>query len=113
MLPRTRLSIIVPFYNEAESIEPMYRAIVAAMQPLAIPYEMVFVDDGSKDTTLALASKLARDDARIRVVQFRRNSGQTAAISPASSRPTAPAPRISMRSAAASARCVARYRSWA
>jgi glycosyltransferase involved in cell wall biosynthesis len=75
-----RLSIIVPFYNEAESIEPMYRAIVAAMQPLAIPYEMVFVDDGSQDATLELATGLARCDPRVRVVQFRRNFGQTPAM---------------------------------
>jgi glycosyltransferase involved in cell wall biosynthesis len=79
-VPHIRLSVIVPFYNEAESIEPMYRAIVAAMQQLDIPYEMVFVDDGSKDDTLTLASNLARQDARVRVVQFRRNFGQTAAM---------------------------------
>jgi glycosyltransferase involved in cell wall biosynthesis len=80
MVPGIRLSIIVPFYNEAESIEAMYRAIVAAIEPLNLRYEMVFVDDGSKDATLALATDLARQDSRVRVVQFRRNFGQTPAM---------------------------------
>ena len=44
---RPKLSIIVPFYNEEDSIGPMHAAIVAAIDPLKISYEMVFVDDGS------------------------------------------------------------------
>jgi glycosyltransferase involved in cell wall biosynthesis len=75
-----KLSVIVPFFNEQDSIEPLYAAIVGAVAPLQIPFEMVFVDDGSKDATLARAVKLAHADPRIRVVKFRRNYGQTAAM---------------------------------
>ncbi len=74
------LSVIVPFYNEEESIAAMYSAIVSAVEPLRIDFEMVFVDDGSKDRTLAAATELARNDERVRVVKFRRNYGQTPAM---------------------------------
>lgn len=77
---RLKLSIIVPFYNEEESIGPMYAAIVAAIDPLAIAYEMVFVDDGSRDKTVELGTELARKDPRVRLVKFRRNYGQTPAM---------------------------------
>ena len=75
-----KLSVIVPFYNEEDSIKPMHAAIVAAVDPLRIPYEMVFVDDGSKDATAAMADEIARGDPRVRFVKFRRNYGQTAAM---------------------------------
>jgi glycosyltransferase involved in cell wall biosynthesis len=75
-----KLSVIVPFFNEQDSIEPLYAAIVGAVTPLQIPFEMVFVDDGSKDLTFARAVELARADPRVRVVKFRRNYGQTAAM---------------------------------
>jgi glycosyltransferase involved in cell wall biosynthesis len=75
-----KLSVIVPFYNEQDSIGALHAAIVNAVTPLQIPFEMVFVDDGSKDQTLARAVELARQDHRIRVVKFRRNYGQTAAM---------------------------------
>jgi glycosyltransferase involved in cell wall biosynthesis len=78
--PQPRLSVIVPFYNEAESIDAMYRAIVNAVDQLSISYEMVFVDDGSKDNTLERAVLIARADPRVRVVKFRRNFGQTPAM---------------------------------
>lgn len=78
--PYHRLSVIVPFYNEAESIDGMYRAIVNAIAPLNVTFEMVFVDDGSKDNTLALATEIARNDPRVRVIKFRRNFGQTPAM---------------------------------
>jgi glycosyltransferase involved in cell wall biosynthesis len=74
------LSIIVPFYNEEQNIGRMYAAIVEAVEPLGIPFEMVFVDDGSKDRTLEVASDLAQQDERLRVVKFRRNYGQTPAM---------------------------------
>ena len=77
---RPKLSVIVPFYNEQENIARMHAALVAAVEPLGIPYELVFVDDGSKDSTLALAIELAKVDPRVRVVKFRRNYGQTAAM---------------------------------
>jgi glycosyltransferase involved in cell wall biosynthesis len=75
-----RLSVIVPFYNESENIARMHQAIVRAVEPLGISFEMVFVDDGSKDNTLELATQLAKADARVRVVKFRRNFGQTPAM---------------------------------
>src|SRR5262245_36477346 len=74
------LSVIVPFYNEEESIRAMHAAIVDAIEPLGIPFEMVFVDDGSKDRTLEVATGIARGDERVRVVKFRRNYGQTPAM---------------------------------
>jgi glycosyltransferase involved in cell wall biosynthesis len=78
--PRPSLSIIVPMYNEQESVTPLYRAIVSAVAPLGRTFEMVFVDDGSKDRTVAVATELARGDSRLRIVKFRRNYGQTAAM---------------------------------
>jgi glycosyltransferase involved in cell wall biosynthesis len=75
-----RLSVIVPFYNEEDSIGPMHAAIVAAVEPLRISFEMVFVDDGSRDATALRADAIARGDPRVRFVKFRRNYGQTAAM---------------------------------
>ncbi len=75
-----KLSVIAPFYNEEQSIRPMRDAIVAALEPTGIPFEMVFVDDGSKDATLRIAAELVREDPRLRVVKFRRNYGQTPAM---------------------------------
>lgn len=74
------LSIIVPFFDEEESIAALHRAIVAAVEPLGRSFEMVFVDDGSRDRTAAIAAELARGDPRLRVLRFRRNYGQTAAM---------------------------------
>ncbi len=75
-----KLSVIVPFYNEQESIRPLHAAIVAAVEPLCVAFEMVFVNDGSKDRTFEIAVDIARTDPRVRVVQFRRNYGQTPAM---------------------------------
>jgi glycosyltransferase involved in cell wall biosynthesis len=75
-----KLSVIVPFFNEEESIRPLYVAIVNAVEPLDVSFEMVFVDDGSSDDTVRVAAELARADARVRVVKFRRNYGQTPAM---------------------------------
>jgi glycosyltransferase involved in cell wall biosynthesis len=75
-----KLSVVVPFYNEEDNVGPLHAALVAALDPLQISYEMVFVDDGSRDQTLPRAVDLARNDPRVVIVKFRRNYGQTAAM---------------------------------
>lgn len=80
MSVRPKLSIVVPFFNEEESIRPLHAAIVATLEPLAEPFEMLFVDDGSTDGTFAVAEALAHESPRVRVVKFRRNYGQTQAM---------------------------------
>jgi len=59
------LSVVVPLYNEEESLRPLYRAITNAVAPLGISYEIVFVDDGSRDATVQVADEIARSDARV------------------------------------------------
>jgi glycosyltransferase involved in cell wall biosynthesis len=74
------LSVIVPFFNEEDSIRPLDAAIVDALTPLGVDFEMVFVDDGSSDSTIDIATALVQSDPRVRVVKFRRNYGQTPAM---------------------------------
>jgi len=75
-----RFSVIVPVYNEQDNIVPLYSAIVQALEPLSLSFEVILVDDGSTDATLAHAIELARSDSRLHIVKFRRNYGQTAAM---------------------------------
>jgi glycosyltransferase involved in cell wall biosynthesis len=80
VVKQPKLSVIVPFYNEEDSIGPMHEAIVRAVTPLDIIFDMIFVDDGSEDGTLERATEIARHDPRVKVVKFRKNYGQTAAM---------------------------------
>ncbi len=75
-----KLSIIVPLYNEEESIIPLYTAIQGTVESLGLEYEILFVDDGSRDKTFATASRLAEQDPQLRVIKLRRNYGQTPAM---------------------------------
>jgi glycosyltransferase involved in cell wall biosynthesis len=74
------LSVVVPLYNEEESLRPLYAAITNAVAPLGVSYEIVFVDDGSRDNTVRVADEIARGDPRVCLVKFRRNYGQTPAM---------------------------------
>jgi len=74
------LSVVVPLYNEEESVRPLYGAIIAGVAPLAVSFEIVFVDDGSRDGTARIADEIARADPRVCLVKFRRNYGQTPAM---------------------------------
>ena len=74
------LSVVVPLYNEEESLRPLYEAITRAVVPLGVSYEIVFVDDGSRDATVKIADGIARADSRVCLVKFRRNYGQTPAM---------------------------------
>jgi glycosyltransferase involved in cell wall biosynthesis len=75
-----KLSVVVPFFNEEDSIGPLHSAIVAAVAPLGLEYELLFVDDGSTDATHERAVELARRNPHLKIIRFRRNYGQTAAM---------------------------------
>jgi glycosyltransferase involved in cell wall biosynthesis len=74
------VSIVVPLYNEEESVGALHREISAAAAGLGIDYEVLYVDDGSRDRTAERLRALADADPRVRVIRFRKNYGQTAAI---------------------------------
>ncbi len=73
-------SIVVPFYNEQDNIPPLYLKITEVMDAVGEPYEMVFVDDGSRDNTYRVLLEIYEHDQRVSLVRLRRNFGQTAAL---------------------------------
>jgi glycosyltransferase involved in cell wall biosynthesis len=73
-------SVVVPFYNEQDSVMLLYERIVKVMQRQKVAFEMVFVDDGSLDQTARILESLAIQDPRIVFVKLRKNFGQTAAL---------------------------------
>jgi glycosyltransferase involved in cell wall biosynthesis len=75
-----KYSIVVPFYNEEASVRPLYQRIVDVMDAVGEPYEMVFVNDGSRDRTPAILSEICDADDRVLAVMLRRNFGQTPAL---------------------------------
>ena len=74
------LSVVVPLFNEEESVRPLYTAIVRGVEPLGVSFEIVLVDDGSRDGTVRVADDIACIDPRVCLVKFRRNYGQTPAM---------------------------------
>jgi glycosyltransferase involved in cell wall biosynthesis len=77
---RPALSIVIPVFNEEDSASALYRKIREACRPLALEYEIVFVDDGSDDGTFAMLAGIREQDGAVKVVRFRKNYGQTAAM---------------------------------
>ncbi|PSH03519.1 MAG: glycosyltransferase [Acidobacteria bacterium] len=75
-----KYSIVVPFHNEQESVTELYDRLKAVMEQLGETFEMVFVDDGSRDATFSLLRQIACVDSRVVVVKLRRNFGQTSAL---------------------------------
>ncbi len=73
------LSVIIPVYNEEENVEPLIHEITRVLEPMAKSYEIVVVDDGSKDGTFSVLSRLC-DRRELKVVRLKRNFGQTAAM---------------------------------
>ncbi len=74
------ISVIVPVYNEEESIPILYRSLKDVLDRMGSPYEIIFVDDGSEDRTPLILEEIHRGDERVVVLTFRRNFGQTAAL---------------------------------
>ncbi len=78
---RRLISIVVPFYNEGEGVDSFYRAISAVFEKISdVGFEVVCVDDGSRDDTLLRLIELVRLDKRFRVVELSRNFGKEAAL---------------------------------
>jgi len=77
----TRLSIVIPCYNEAENIPELYRQLSDTAERIEGDVEFVFVDDGSRDATLDVLKALAHEDPRVRVLSLSRNFGHQAALS--------------------------------
>ncbi len=75
------ISVVIPLFNEEESIPQLCRALTDALQSYGKPYEIIIVDDGSKDGSFALLEAQALADDHFTVIQLRRNFGQTAAFS--------------------------------
>jgi len=78
--PEPYLSVVVPIYNEEESIPHLYAQLTAVLDHLGHAYEILAIDDGSRDRSFELLRALAGADQRLRVIRFRRNFGQTAAF---------------------------------
>lgn len=74
------LSIVIPFYNEEDSIKPLYDAVTDAMSKLEFTYELILVDDGSKDNTIGKMIEIAKTDSRLKVVKLKKNYGQTTGL---------------------------------
>ncbi len=74
------VSIVIPVYDEEESLPHLYESIKEVMEGLKRKYELVFVDDGSRDNTFKVLESIQKKDPAVVVVSFRRNFGQTAAM---------------------------------
>lgn len=75
-----KLSIVIPLYNEEESLNPLTNEIRKALKPVNIGYEVIFVDDGSNDNSLKNLKEICRTDKRFKFISFRKNYGKSAAI---------------------------------
>ena len=75
------LSIVIPAYNEVENVGLLYERLVKTLTPLGRSHEIIFVDDGSSDGTQDALKRLAQKDLKVKLVLFRKNYGQTAAMS--------------------------------
>ena len=74
------ISIVVPVYNEQEALVELSQGVRQELTRLGQPWEIIFINDGSTDNSAAILDQLADSDRRIRVIHFKRNSGQTAAM---------------------------------
>ena len=74
------LSILIPIYDEKDNIEPLHAQLVAVLDGLEHEWEVIFVNDGSRDGSPEVLDRLAKKESRVHVIHMRRNYGQTAAI---------------------------------
>src|SRR6185437_14390822 len=78
--PAPKLTVVMPVYNEAESISPLLEALVAELDNLLDPYEIIAVNDGRRDASQQALEAAAEHYPQLKIIEFRRNAGQTAAL---------------------------------
>jgi glycosyltransferase involved in cell wall biosynthesis len=78
---RPHVSVVIPVYNEVDNVDDLHRQLTDSLSTMGRPYEIILVDDGSRDGTLQRLIAIEGSDPRVRVLQLRRNFGQTAAFS--------------------------------
>ena len=74
------LSVVIPIYNEAENIRLLYDRLVSVANAMEIEYELIFINDGSKDASIELIKLLAEKDPKVRYIDFSRNFGHQVAV---------------------------------
>lgn len=74
------ISVVVPFYNEEDNIEPLHAQLSDVLKSLNREHKIIFVDDGSTDNTFKNMLKAREKDTNVRIIKFRKNFGQTAAL---------------------------------
>ena len=74
------LSIVIPIFEEEKNIQPLYTELKGVLSDLGKNSEIIFIDDGSKDNSFELLRRIQQDDQDVRLIRFRRNFGQTAAL---------------------------------
>ncbi len=79
--PLSSLSIVIPLFNEEGNVRPLYENLTSVLDRVGLESEIILVNDGSTDGTQAILQTLATRDPRVIVIQFRKNFGQTAALS--------------------------------
>ncbi len=72
------ISIVIPLYNEEDNVQPLYREIAEVMDAQTLRYEVIFIDDGSRDQTVAKLRDVSGTDPRVTIIEFTKNFGQTA-----------------------------------
>ena len=87
MTARPHISVVIPVFDEADNVADLHRELTASLEGHGRPYEVIFVDDGSRDATPARLAEIEAADPRVRVLRLRRNFGQTAASPPGSTMP--------------------------
>ena len=74
------VSIVVPLFNEDESLPELYQWIKRVVDENKLSYEVIFIDDGSKDKSWSVVESLASQDSNVKAIKFQRNYGKSAAL---------------------------------
>jgi len=75
-----RISFVIPVYNEEENLPELFRELRDVLEKLSVSFEIIFIDDGSKDRSGAILREFAHKDERVRIIFFQKNCGQSAAF---------------------------------